>query len=177
MRQAFLAVVMVVAGVLATDGASAGDGTLTLRGRSLAEARALLFGAPDESPLRHGHEPIKVRFESMKLTAADTPALLALIESATTLPPRSDVRLEGTIDRGRFKAGVEKGKSGRIEVKLEGVTFADEGALVGLVTSLTQLGVKELQMEGQVSARRVELKLKQDPVKAPAQTTSARTEL
>lgn len=126
---------------------------------SLAEVRLALFGEGGEVGLIGRGLPFEAKFVRMALSAQDVPQLMTLVTDAAQLPPRSEVKLEGAIDKARFRARVEKNRKGRLEIRLEGLIFTDHREMVALLSTLAQHGVWEAQVKGVVGGKRVEVSL------------------
>jgi hypothetical protein len=84
---------------------------LTLERSTLAEAEARLFGP---SGLVAGSRKFDAKFKGVALTAQDLPRLRTLLQEATASPVGSEVQVRGTMDGARFKATMDKGRSGRV---------------------------------------------------------------
>ena len=154
------------AGLLAPVELRGAELDVKIHGATLADVRVTLFGLPAGSGLIGRGQAFDAKFDQMALTAQDAPQLLTLVRDVLQLPPRSEVKIEGTIDRARFKAMVERSKSGHAEIKVEGLTFADSQQMLAFLETVTHQGAKECKVRGFIGQRPIEVKLKQEVVKA-----------
>jgi hypothetical protein len=153
--------VLVVSGLLLTpvEGFADHKEEVRVTRASLDEARQTLFGQGAEAGLITRGRPFEAKFDRMALGSQEAASLMLLISEVTKLPPRSEVKLEGAIDKMPFKARIQKDRKGRVEVKIEGLTFTDQQELLGVLGALAQQGVWEAQLRGIVEGKRVEVSL------------------
>lgn len=160
MKQALTPLLLVMA-LLLTSQASAAPQEVAIKGATLTEIRTTLFGSPTQPGLASSQQPFEAKFQRVVLTRQDTPQLIDLVRDTTaSLPPGSEMKIQGTIDGRPFEAEVEKEK-GRTEVKLEGLTFANQQQVVDLLNTLNSQGVREVKLKGVVNGRRIEAEVKE----------------
>ncbi len=138
------------------------DGKLVAGAGYTGEVRVWRTG---DGGLVRGGERFEATFERMKLGVGEVPRVLAMIQDALTLPARSEITLEGRIDRVRFKATVEKNRKGRVKVRVTGLPFGDRAQVIGFVAGLTQRGADECRVRTLVGNQPVEVNFTQSPPK------------
>ncbi|HWP35517.1 MAG TPA: hypothetical protein VNM66_07970, partial [Thermodesulfobacteriota bacterium] len=106
-------------------------------------------------------QPFELKAEQVVL--ADQAQLAALVPDPATLPPGSEVRIEGTLAGRPFEAKVET-QAGQVEVAVEGVTFATPEALDAFLArfrNATEVKVEGFVVTATGEVQRVEAKLEQ----------------
>ena len=111
-----------------------------------------------ESGLVHGSRRFQAAFARMVLTGDDAWRLRTFIKDALASPAGSDLRFEGTIKGAKFKARMEKDRTGSARVKFEGLTFENEPEMEDFLAPFSTEDVDELQLRGSIAGRRIEVK-------------------
>lgn len=131
---------------------------------SLEEVRAKLLGASGGDPgLIASGKSFVMEFEGLTLTADDAARVIALMQEATGLPPRSEVILLGTIDGSRFRAKWERMRSDLLEVNVRGLVLKEHGAVLEYLRKLTEQRLYKVKLLYVVNGRPFELKLEENP--------------
>jgi len=120
-----------------------------------ADVESKLFS---ESGLVHGPRRFQAAFERMVLTSDDAWRLRTFIQHALASPAGSDLKFEGTIKGAKFKARMEKDRTGSARVKFEGLTFQNEPEMEDFLAPFSTEDVDELQLRGSIAGRRIEVK-------------------
>jgi hypothetical protein len=95
------------------------------------------------------------------LTAAEVPALLALVLECTALPAgRTKITLHATVADAPVRARVERDKGGRLEVQIRGLAFASRAELFEVAERVLVRGAYDVRVEGPVAGRNVEARIR-----------------
>lgn len=115
---------------------------------------------PTLNDLINDKQPFEAKFQNVVLT--DQAQLTSIIPDPASLPPGSEVKIQGAIADRPFELKVEN-QAGRTEVKIEGLTFASDQALKDFLSTFQN--ANEVKFEGVVAGQRVEAKLEQGRLK------------
>ena len=125
-----------------------------------AEGVGLDVIQPTLRDLVNDGQPFEAKFQNVVL--ADQAQLTSSIPDPASLPPGSEVKIEGAIADRPFELKVEN-EAGRTEVKVEGLTFQNDQALKDFLNTFKN--ANEVKFEGVVAGQRVEAKLEQGRLK------------
>lgn len=142
-----------------------------LKTATLADAQAKLLGEGGQPGLLAGGEVFEASFEQVSVATDDLPALRTLVKEAARLSSGSEVKIEGKLEGKNFEVKVERSSDGRMQVRLEGLTFDSEHQLLDLLGPLVGQSLKELKLEARVADRPIKIRMEQDAPKVTVTTT------
>lgn len=122
---------------------------------TLSDMQQALWGRSDRPSINRDTTSVKAEFKDLVLSAGDSPTLLDLVRRIVSLPPGSEVTIQGTIGDQPFEVKVDI-KEDKTEVDIDGVAFSSRQAVESLLVDLRKQGVAEVAMQGFVEGEKVE---------------------
>lgn len=121
---------------------------------TLSGIQKTLFGQSGQSDVNQVRSSVDAEFLDVDVSAVDSPKLLDLLRKLMTLPPGSEVTIQGNMGDQPFEVKVEI-KEDKTEVEIDGVTFPSQQAVESLLTDLRTLGVAEATVEGTANGQEI----------------------